>query len=66
MSISLSILPAGTTSNFPSICIFGKADPQLVQKHLMCPSERKLKVLTFSWPDNHLNLVLLPPHNVRR
>jgi len=53
MRISLFRLPAGTTSNLPFICIIGSADPQMLQKHLLCRVAGKLNCLTLSAPESH-------------
>lgn len=51
--ISLSRLPAGTTSSLPSICIMGSADPQPLQKHLPCRLAGKLNRETLCSPEIH-------------
>jgi len=52
---SLSKLPAGTASKVPSICIMGSADPQVLQKDLLCRVVGKLNCLTLSPPETHFS-----------
>jgi hypothetical protein len=53
MRTSLFKLPAGTTSHWPFICIMGSADPQVLQKHLLCRVAGKLNCLAWSSPEIH-------------
>lgn len=55
MRISPFRLPAGTTSSLPSICIMGSADPQVLQKHLLCRVAGRSKCLTLCSPEIHLS-----------
>lgn len=48
-------LPAGTTSSAPLICTTGSADPQIVQKALLCRVDGRVNCVTLSSPDNHLS-----------
>lgn len=54
-AISLSRLPAGTTSNWPFICRFGTADPHSWQKPFECLVSGRVKVLTWVSPATHFN-----------
>ena len=56
MRTSVFKLPAGTTSSLPFIWTFGSAEPQMLQKPLLCLVPGRSNCLTLSAPATHLRV----------